>query len=87
MGDDILNNKTKELLLERFEVISRAADDCTYILGDTSLSKEEIKNKLYIRFDRINDENQVLEGYLGAYFKESSNSVKSTTDHTIRSYV
>ena len=73
-----MNNKVKELLLERFEIMSRAADDCTYILDDTSLSKEEIKNKLYTRFDRINSESQVLEDYLKTYFKEPSNSIGSS---------
>ena len=85
-----MNNKVKELLLERFEVISRAADDCTYILTDPGLSKDEIKNKLYTRLDRINSESQVLEGYLETYFKEPSNSINSaisTTDPKIRAYI
>lgn len=64
-----MNNKVKELLLERFEIISRAADDCTYILTDCSnLSDEEIEHKLCIRLDRINSESQDIEEMLKRYF-------------------
>ncbi len=85
-----MNSKTKELLYERFEVISRAADDCTYILTDSSLSDKEIENKLRTRLDRIYGECKSLENYLGLYFKPPSNSVSSVTSATdprIRSYV
>ena len=49
--------KVKESLQEKYEVIGKAADDCTYILMDSKdLSSEELEHKLYTRFDRINAE-------------------------------
>lgn len=76
-----MNAKIKELLQEKYEVIGKAADDCTYILMDDKLTKEEIKNKLYVIFDRINSEMQVLEDYLDAYYKETEKtSISTNTD-------
>lgn len=64
-----MNNKTKELLLEKFEVIGRAADDCRYILEDREdLIKEEIKYKLQVRKDRVIAEMNSLEAYMKEYF-------------------
>ncbi len=64
-----MNNRQKESSLERFEVISRAADDCTYILADSeSLTKEELEHKLRIRLDRIKEEVEELDRATDLYF-------------------
>lgn len=51
-----MDNFIKEKLQESFEVISRTADDCTYILMDNTLSNEELENKLKVRLTRIDNE-------------------------------
>ena len=62
--------KTKELLLEKFEVISKTSDDCTYILEDyKNLTKDEIKHKLYARFDRITNEMNEIDEELDLCFE------------------
>lgn len=63
-----MNIKVKELLQEKYEVISRAADDCTYILMDDTLTKEDLEHKIYTRLDRINSESQNIEEILKRYF-------------------
>ncbi len=64
-----MNNRQKESLLERFEVISRAADDCTYILADSeNLTKEELEHKLCIRLNRIKEEAEVLDRATDLFF-------------------
>lgn len=63
-----MNIKIKELLQEKYEVISRAADDCTYILMDDTLTKEEIEHKIYARFDRINVEMENIGEILKRYY-------------------
>lgn len=87
-----MNNREKESLLERFEVISRAADDCTYILADSeNLTKEELEHKLCIRLNRIKEEVEELGKTMDLFFENinkkktnklvadtiSSNSVES----------
>lgn len=78
-----MNIKVKEHILEKYEVVSRAADDSTYILMDDTLTKEEIEHKLYTRLDRINQEMQDIEECLKRYFappkSEFSQSAKSTS--------
>lgn len=64
-----MDTKIKEILLERFEVMSRASDDSTYILTDTqNLSDEEIQEKIYVRLKRINTEAEEIEELLSRYF-------------------
>ena len=66
-----MDNREKELLLEKFEVASRAADDCTYILVDSgSLTKKELENKLYTRLNRIKKETEELGRVMDSYFEK-----------------
>ena len=78
-----MNIKVKELLQEKYEVISRAADDCTYILMDDTLTSEELEHKLYARFDRINSEMENIGEILKRYFAPTKNSIStnSTSAH------
>lgn len=77
-----MNAKVKELLQEKYEVISRAADDCTYILMDDTLTKEEIEYKLYTRLDRINSEAQNIEEMLKRCFAPPKNSISTNSNST-----
>lgn len=63
-----MNIKVREHILEKYEVVSRAADDSIYILMDDTLTKEEIEHKLYTRLDRINSESQNIEEILKRHF-------------------
>ncbi len=67
-----MNDMAKEVFIESFEVISRAADDCTYILADSNnLTNEEIATKLYARINRIGLEIGALEERMDYCFEET----------------
>ena len=70
-----MNIKVKELLQEKYEAISNAADDSTYILIDSDLSREEVEHKLYTRFDRINSEMENIGEILKRYFAPPTNTI------------
>ena len=79
-----MNTKVKELIQEKYEVISRAADDCTYILIDNNnLTNEGLEHKLYTRLDRINSEAQNIGVILKRYFAppklDATENEKSTS--------
>lgn len=78
-----MNIKVKELLQEKYEVISRAADDCTYILMDSEgLSSEELEHKLYARLDRINSEAHNVERILKKYFAPATSEISKNSVST-----
>lgn len=66
-----MNSKTRELLLEKYEVLSRAADDSNYIVCDHTINGSTLKCKLYTRLHRINSEAQEIENITHQYFNEA----------------
>ena len=78
-----MNIKVKEILQEKYEVINKSADDCTYILIDNkNLTKEEIEHKLYTRLDRINSEAQNIEEILKRCFAPPKSEFSQDTNST-----
>lgn len=72
----------RELLLEKFEVISRAADGCIYALeGIENLTKEELKYKLNTRLYRIAEEVDELGELMESYFDKVSADIANKEIH------
>ena len=75
--------KVKESLQEKYEVIGKAADDCTYILMDSKdLSSEELEHKLYARFDRINVEMENVGEILKRHFAPTKSVISQNSVST-----
>lgn len=65
-----MNNQQKEFLQERFEILTKTADDCIYMLDDKNkFTNEELKNKLEVRLDRIKFELNVIETNYSSCFE------------------
>lgn len=64
-----MNNRDREWLLEKFEVINRTSDDCVYILEDYDLDKEALEHKLHVRLIRIKEEVEALDKIVSLLFE------------------
>ena len=65
-----MDNKTVYLLIEKFEVLSQAAEEAIYILMEKDETDAKIECKVDIRLDRINDEVSAIEEIMNHVFKK-----------------